>query len=131
MKKKIVMKTPCKKCIIKQDRNTYKLSVCTVCVLCIKLFASESEWQKIEQVPIPLPRASRNSLYVKTRKFVFCYKKFSDLLWEKMVLVIEKNFRGWRPRICKIFEITRTIHSNSAIVYQRTPGPLGPVLKKF
>ena len=30
---------------------------------------------------------------------------------KKIVLVIEKNF--WRPRICKIFEITRTIYSNS------------------
>ena len=36
--------------------------------------------------------------------------------WEKKnVLVIEKTFGiwGWRPRICKIFEITRTIYSNS------------------
>ena len=46
---------------------------------------------------------------------VFCYQNCSDLLWEKIVLVIEKTFeiRGWRPRICKIFEITRTIYSNS------------------
>ena len=37
----------------------------------------------------------------------YCEKKF--------VIVIEKNFkiRGWRPRIFKIFEITRTIYSNS------------------
>jgi hypothetical protein len=32
------------------------------------LFESENEWQKIEQVPIPLPRASRNFPNVKTRK---------------------------------------------------------------
>ena len=44
---------------------------------------------------------------------VFCYQNCSDLQWEKIVLVIEKNFPGWRPRISKIFEITRTIHSNS------------------
>ena len=31
------------------------------------LFESENEWQKIEQVPIPLPRASRNFPDVKTR----------------------------------------------------------------
>ena len=37
---------------------------------------------------------------------VFCYQNCSDLLWEKIVLVIEKNF-------CKIFEITRTIYSSS------------------
>ena len=33
---------------------------------------------------------------------VFCYQNCSDLLWEKVGLVIEKNF-----------EITRTIYSNS------------------
>ena len=49
------------------------------------------------------------------RTMVFCYQNYSDLLWEKIVLVIEENFeiRGWRPRICKLFEITRTIYSNS------------------
>ena len=31
------------------------------------LFESENEWQKIEQVPIPLLRASRNFPNVKTR----------------------------------------------------------------
>ena len=49
------------------------------------------------------------------KPMVFCYQNCSDLLWEKIVLVIEKNFeiRGWRPRICKICEITWTIYSNS------------------
>ena len=43
--------------------------------------------------------------------YVFCYQNCSDPLWEKNVLVIEKNlFQGWRPRICKNFEITRTIY---------------------
>ena len=34
---------------------------------------------------------------------VFCYQNCSDLLWEKIVLVIEKNFeiQGWRPWIFK------------------------------
>ena len=42
-------------------------------------------------------------------EMVFCYQNCSDLLWERFVLVIKKNFeiRGWRPRICKNFEITR------------------------
>ena len=31
------------------------------------LFESENEWQKIEQVPTPIPRAFRNFLDVKTR----------------------------------------------------------------
>ena len=46
---------------------------------------------------------------------VFCYQNCSALLWEKNVIVIETIFeiRSWRPRICKNFEITRTIYSNS------------------
>ena len=46
----------------------------------------------------------------KDERMVFCYQNCSDLLWEKIVLVIEKNFWNW---IFKIFEITRTIYSNS------------------
>ena len=37
---------------------------------------------------------------------VFCNQNCSDLLWEKIVLVIEKKtfeIRGWRPRVCKIY----------------------------
>jgi hypothetical protein len=51
----------------------------------------------------------------KKAEKVFCYQNCSDLLWEKIVLVIKKNFEIWgqRPRICKNFEITRTICSNS------------------
>ena len=30
----------------------------------------------------------------KKTKIVFCYQNCSDLLWEKIVLVIEKNFRN-------------------------------------
>ena len=39
----------------------------------------------------------------KRGEMVFCYQNCSDLVWEKIVLVIEKNFeiRGWKPRICK------------------------------
>ena len=49
------------------------------------------------------------------KTLVFCYQNCSDLLWQKIVLEIEKNFWNSRlkPRICKIFEITRTIYSNS------------------
>ena len=48
-------------------------------------------------------------------EIVFCCQICSDLLWEKIVLWLRKTFeiRGWRPRICKIFEIIRTIYSNS------------------
>ena len=37
------------------------------------LFESENEWQKTEQVPILLPRASRNFPDVKTRNNLFFY----------------------------------------------------------
>jgi len=44
------------------------------------------------------------------------YQNCSDILWEKIVLVTEKNFWnwGWRLRICKNFEITKTIYLNRA-----------------
>ena len=45
-------------------------------------------------------------------EMVFCYQNFSDLLWEKIVLVIEKNF-SLQLRISNFFEITWTIYSNS------------------
>ena len=48
-------------------------------------------------------------------EMVFCLQNCSDLLWEKIVLVIKKNVRGRRPRICKIFEITTTIYWSSEI----------------
>ena len=37
-------------------------------------------------------------------KIVFCYQNCSELLWEKIVLVMEKTFEiwNWRPRICEI-----------------------------
>ena len=46
-------------------------------------------------------------------EMVFCYQNCSDLLREKIVLVIKKKLWGWRPRIWKFVEITRTIYSNS------------------
>ena len=61
---------------------------------------------------------------------VFCYQNCSDLLWEKIVLIskfkaesqefAKKTFeiRSWRPRICKIFEITRTIYSSNEMSEQ-------------
>ena len=46
---------------------------------------------------------------------VFRYQNCSDLLWEKIVVLIEKNFWNSRlkARICKKFEITGTIYSSS------------------
>ena len=46
---------------------------------------------------------------------IFCYQNGSDLLWEKIVLANKKTFEkcGWRPRIGKMFEINRTVYSNS------------------
>ena len=48
-------------------------------------------------------------------KMVFCYQNCSDLLWEKIVLVIEKDF--WNLRLkaenLQIFETTKSVGSNS------------------
>ena len=48
-------------------------------------------------------------------KFQISQKKYLWYFVTKIVLVIEKTFgiRGWKPRICKNFEMTRTIYSNS------------------
>ena len=46
---------------------------------------------------------------------VFCYQNFLTYCEKKIVPVSRKTFEiwGWRPRICKFFEITETIYSNS------------------
>ena len=45
------------------------------------------------------------------QKLIFCYQNCSDLLWEKIVLMIEKNFWNSRLKIENFqnFEITRSI----------------------
>ena len=40
---------------------------------------------------------STNNFPLKIKTMVFCYQNCSDLLWEKIVLVIEKNF--WNSRL--------------------------------
>ena len=44
------------------------------------LFESENERQKIEPVPIPLPRASRNFPDVKTRNEIFFHNWTSEII---------------------------------------------------
>ena len=46
----------------------------------ITLFESENEWQKTEQVPIPLPSASRNFPDVKTRNDFFFHNWTSEII---------------------------------------------------
>ena len=53
------------------------------------------------------------SLISEISEMTFCYQNCSDLKksfsdWEKLL-----KFKGCRLRICNIFEITRTIYSNS------------------
>jgi hypothetical protein len=50
--------------VVKFPREGYKNSTK---YMSITLFESENEWQKTEQAPILLPRASRNFPDVKTR----------------------------------------------------------------
>ena len=53
--------------------------------------------------------------FCRSAEIVFCSQNCSDPLWEKKILVIEKNF--WNKRMkaknLQIFEVTRTIYSNS------------------
>ena len=46
----------------------------------LTLFESENERQKIEPVPIPLPRASRNFPDVKTRNGFFFHNWTSEII---------------------------------------------------
>ena len=50
--------------------------------------------------------------YQYEMNMVFCYHNRFDLLWEKNV-VAKFEIRAWKPKICKIFEITRTIYLTS------------------
>ena len=63
-----------------------------------------------------LNNLTNNPLESIWKLYNFCYQNCSDLLWEKNCSSDwEKTFENWdwRPRICKHFEITRTIYSNS------------------
>ena len=54
---------------------------------------------RIKSLPssLTLTKASSSNCQLEIRKMVFCYKNCPDLLWEKNVLVIEKNF--WNSRL--------------------------------
>ena len=56
------------------------------------LFESENEWQKIEQVPMPLLRASRNFPNVKKRN----QKKFYKVSFNNCV---DKMGRGYKMSV--------------------------------
>ena len=52
--------------------------------------------------------------------FGILFPKFCWYLWEKNILVVEIFFEncGWRPRIHKILEITRTIYLKSELGFR-------------
>ena len=54
-------------------------------------------------------------------KVVFCYQNCSDLLEKNCSTVWDNKFeiQGWRSRICKFSEISRTIYSNTKIFGNR------------
>ena len=55
---------------------------------------------QLQYIQIYLYQAQEFSIFGssgKKRTMVFCYQNCSDLLWEKIVLVIEKNF--WNSRL--------------------------------
>ena len=53
----------------------------------------------------------KNVNQLNFKVLVFCLNFFLTYCEKRSKETFE--IRGWRPRICKIFEITRTIHSNS------------------
>ena len=70
-----VFPLPCN--IVTKYRVLKKANLCSSqCTL----FESENEWQKTKQVPIPLPRASRNFPDIKTRKTIFFYNWTSEII---------------------------------------------------
>ena len=50
-------------------------------------------------------------------ELAFCFQNCSDILWEKIVLVIKKNVWNLRLNV-KNFEMTRQIHSNNEMSVQ-------------
>ena len=60
------------------------------------------------------------------KKLVFCYQNCSDLLWEKIVLVIEKIFKMFEIRLIKNIIIQKVTYSKDElkIVYKIDPGIL-------
>jgi hypothetical protein len=64
------------------------------------LFESENEWGKIEQVPIPLPRASRNFPDVNTKN----EKKIYNWTLEIIPFI---RFGKQMDRTYKIFEVSK------------------------
>ena len=71
--------------------------------------------KKIKTKMSPFSICISCTFWIKMKVMVFCCQNCSDLLWEMIVLLFEKTFeiQGWRPKICKNFEIARTIYSNS------------------
>ena len=64
----------------------------------------------IELYLLDLEKSAPNQQWYFVTKVVLTYsqKKLFEWSWKTF------EIRGWRPRICKCFEITRTIYSNSA-----------------
>ena len=89
---------------------------------CLKFwfFDFQKHWSKLKLVFLILKNQITNSTRMWSRFWpfinaqVFCYQNCYDLLWEKLSYWSRKPFeiRGLRPRICKIFAITKAIYSN-------------------
>ena len=73
------------------------------------LFESENEWQKTEQVSIPLPRASRNFPDIKTRNKNILYN------WTLFLVLTSREFveaLGIGIRTCSVFFHSFSISNN-------------------
>ena len=63
----------------------------------------------------------RHTSIINSLTMVFCYQNCSDLLWEKIVLVIEENF--WNSRLSNLFKQwkVRAIFGNR-MLFKLVPG---------
>ena len=78
-----------------------------------KIVENYAKWVQFHSEAASFFKLSFHKLQVYVRKWYFVTK---IVLWEKNCSSDREKkfeFRGWRPRICNIFEITRTIYSNS------------------
>ena len=89
---------------------TWKSSIGHLWILCHHWYHAFSTYCSGLGKTFPLISIIRNlstDRFVSKIDLTFCEKKLLKVLWNIF------EIRGWRPRICKIFLITRTIYSNS------------------
>ena len=71
------------------------------------------------------------AMYEKKTKMVFCYQNCSDLLWEKNVLVIEKNFWNFEAGGQELANILRSLDRDQFIETVKSQNFFGNLQEKL